>query len=162
MNCCICGLVIPKDEATCGRDECEAAYDDIVRESNARTNHHQPEGEPMLTFEDLRAANLRRLPEFKNRHGQLAHSEPDGSDWTPAQWLQAVIGELGEYANKRKKFERGDLTEAEFLTEAASELADVQIYLDILAFQLRIDLGEATRTKFNEVSERVGCPQIRL
>lgn len=63
-----------------------------------------------LTFDLLRAANLARLPVFKNRHGAIAHARPDGSDWTPAQWLQAVMGELGEFANVRKKFERGDLT----------------------------------------------------
>ena len=74
---------------------------------------------------------------------------------TPAQWLQAVIGEIGEYANLRKKYERGDFTSEYFLREARDELADVQCYLDILAASLGIDLGEATRSKFNRVSERV-------
>lgn len=118
-------------------------------------------GDPALTFSQLRAANVARLPQFKNKHGALAHSRADGSDWSPAQWLQAVIGELGEYANIRKKFERDDLTREEFQREAADELADVQIYLDILAFRLGIDLGEATVSKFNRVSERVDC-DVRL
>ena len=77
-----------------------------------------------LSFNTLRQANLKRLPTFKNKHGELAHDDPEGRDWTPAQWLQAVTGELGEYANIRKKFERGDLTEAEFQKCAAEELAD--------------------------------------
>ena len=111
-----------------------------------------------LTFNTLREANLKRLPLFKNKHGELAHSKPDGSDWSPAQWLQAVVGELGEYANVRKKFDRGDLTQAEFQKMAAEELADVQTYLDILAFQLGIDLGQATMDKWNAVSDRVGVP----
>ncbi|MHB1952361.1 MAG: MazG-like family protein [Sulfobacillus sp.] len=110
-----------------------------------------------MTFDILRAANKERLPLFKNAKGGLAHSEPDGSDWSPAQWLQAVVGELGEYANIRKKFERGDLSMDEFMPLAAKELADVQIYLDILAAQLHINLGEATRQKFNEVSRRINC-----
>lgn len=110
-----------------------------------------------LTFAALRAANVMRLPLFKNRLGEPAHSIADGSDWSPAQWLQAVVGELGEYANVRKKFERGDITEEEFTKLARAELADVQAYLDILAFQLDIDLGEATADKWNVVSERVGC-----
>lgn len=114
-----------------------------------------------LTFNALRGANLARLPEFKNKHGEPAHSKPDGSDWSPAQWLQAVTGELGEYANVRKKFERGDLTADEFQQLAADELADVQCYLDILAYQLGIDLGAATMDKWNRISERVGC-NIRL
>lgn len=111
----------------------------------------------MLTFDQLRAANRARLPVFKNKHGELAHSKPDGSDWSPAQWLQAVVGELGEYANVRKKFERGDIGLAEFQSQAEKELADVQIYLDILALQVGVDLGEATTEKFNEVSDRVGA-----
>ncbi len=126
-----------------------------------------------LKFNALRGANKARLPQFKNKHGQLSHTEMDGSDWTPAQWLQAVLGELGEYANMRKKFERGDIA-------LAKELADVQIYLDILALrcldsrmlleggQYRniphregVNLGQATMDKFNEVSERVGS-SVRL
>lgn len=109
-----------------------------------------------LTFNTLRGGNVARLPQFKNKHGELAHSKPDGSDWTPAQWLQAVVGELGEYANLRKKFERGDVDAETFKREAADELADVVTYLDILAFQLRIDLGAAVIDKFNRVSRRVG------
>lgn len=110
-----------------------------------------------LTFDALRAANKARLPQFRNKHGDLAHSRADGSDWSPAQWLQAVVGELGEYANLRKKFERGDIDAETFRVEAADELADVQTYLDILAMQLGVDLGEATESKFNRVSRRVGC-----
>lgn len=109
-----------------------------------------------LTFRQLREANCKRLPQFKNSRGELAHTKADGSDWSPAQWLQAVVGELGEYANQRKKFERGDIDEATFLREAADELADVTTYLDILAAQLGIDLGAAVVSKFNRVSERVG------
>lgn len=71
-----------------------------------------------LAFAVLRGANLARLPQFKNRHGEPAHSRPDGSDWTPAQWLQAVTGELGAYANLRKKFERGDIVEPTFTKDA--------------------------------------------
>lgn len=111
-----------------------------------------------LTFDVLRQANIARLPTFKNSKGEPAHTEPDGSDWSPAQWLQAVVGELGEYANIRKKYERGDIDAYQFHELASKELADVQTYLDILAFQLSINLGEATLDKFNEVSERVGSP----
>lgn len=125
----------------------------------ASTGRAAPEAP--VSFADLRAANMARLPEFRNSHGQLSHTEPDGSDWSPSQWLQAVVGELGEYANKRKKFDRGDIDYADFMAEAAKELADVQIYLDLLAFRLGIDLGAAVRDKFNEVSVRVGS-SVRL
>jgi hypothetical protein len=118
-----------------------------------------------LTFDTLRKANFTRNPLFKNNHGVVCHFSADGSEWTPAQWLQAMIGELGEYANKRKKFERGDLTFDEFEKEARKELADVQIYLDILAARCLdskdahptgVNLGQATMDKFNEVSVRTG------
>lgn len=114
-----------------------------------------------LTFNALRRANVARLPLFKNKHGEAAHSQPDGSDWSDAEWLEAVVGELGEYANIRKKFRRGDLSEAEFTELAASELADIVTYLDILAFRLGIELGAAVKHKWNEVSKRVKCP-LRL
>lgn len=105
-----------------------------------------------LSFAALRRANVERFPLFKDRHGANAHCE----NWTPAQCLQALVGEVGEYANFRKKFERGDITQDEFLHAAAKELADVQTYLDILALVLGIDLGQATIDKFNEVSSRIG------
>lgn len=110
-----------------------------------------------LSFAELRSANRLRLPLFKNKHGEPAHSEPDGSDWSDSDWLQAVVGELGEYANLRKKLQRGDLTPEEALPMLADELADVVIYLDLLAFRLGIDLGAAVVSKFDRVSDRVGC-----
>lgn len=109
-----------------------------------------------LSFNTLREANLARLPNFTNRHGKPAHSDPTGGDWSPAQWLQAAVGELGEYANLRKKVERGDLTEEEGKPLLADELADTIIYLDLLAFQLGIDLGQAVMDKWNRTSKRVG------
>ena len=119
-----------------------------------------------LSFNTLRAANKMRLPQFKNSRGGPAHSKPDGSDWSPAQWLQAVVGELGEFANIRKKFERGDIDFDEYETLARKELADVATYLDLLAQRCLdtqfgahptgVDLGQAVMDKFNEVSARVG------
>jgi NTP pyrophosphatase (non-canonical NTP hydrolase)/phage FluMu protein Com len=113
-----------------------------------------------LTFSTLRGANRARLPQFKNKHGELTHG-PDKPDWTPAQWLQAVVGELGEYANVRKKFERGDIDLQTFRLLAIPELADVVVYLDLLANSLHIDLSTAVTEKFNEVSKRVGS-NVRL
>ena len=108
----------------------------------------------------LRDANRARLPQFKNKHGELAHSQPDGSDWTPAQWLQAVVGELGEYANVRKKFERGDLTLDEFRVQGGKELADVLTYLLVLAHELGIDMEAAVEAKQAVCVERWGNPNV--
>lgn len=112
-----------------------------------------------LTFRTLRDANIKRLPMFRDAKGRRCHA-PDakGADWSPAQWLQAVVGELGEYANLRKKVERGDMTLDEARDKLADELADVVIYLDILATQLGVSLGEAVISKWNRTSKRVGAP----
>jgi hypothetical protein len=88
-----------------------------------------------LTFNTLRDANRMRLPQFKNKHGQLAHKQCDGSDWNPAQWLQALVGELGEFATVRMKFEAGEIGVEEYQAQACKELPDIQIYLDLLAYR---------------------------
>jgi NTP pyrophosphatase (non-canonical NTP hydrolase) len=108
-----------------------------------------------LSFETLREANVLRLPQFKNKFGERAHSQDDGSDWTVSDWIECVTGELGELANLHKKFRRGDVSQREFDLESKKELADIAIYLDILSFQLKTDLGQAIEDKFNEVSIRV-------
>lgn len=86
-----------------------------------------------LSFSALRAANRARVPQFKNKLGVAAHSKPDGSDWNPAQWFQALVGELGEYARVRHQYETGQISYEVFVVEARKELADVQCYLDLLA-----------------------------
>ncbi len=117
----------------------------------------------LLSFNDLRMANVIRLPQFKNAKGEPAHSKADGSDWTPADWITAITGELGEAANIVKKLKRGDFSAEgsdEYkvaIIKLAKEIADVQIYLDLLAYQYRLDLGKCVKIKFNEVSIRVGA-----
>ena len=114
-----------------------------------------------LSFKTLREANKRRLPQFKDAQGRTAHAMPDGSDWSPAEWCGAVLGELGELANLEKKIKRGDFdmddpaVHARVQGDVAREFADIVTYLDIYAMQRGVDLGEATRVKFNEVSRRV-------
>lgn len=88
-----------------------------------------------LPLSTLRAANTRRLPQFKNKHGVPAHAAPDGSDWNPAQWLQAFIGEVGEFCRARIQYEQGLITFEEYAVQAAKELADAQTYLDLLALR---------------------------
>ena len=109
-----------------------------------------------LTFAQLRHANILRLPEFKDAKGRPAHSKADGSDWTLGEWMTAVVGEVGDAANIIKKVRRGDMTLEEARPLLAKEFADVQTYLDLLAFRCGIDLGDSTVEKFNEISERVG------
>jgi len=118
-------------------------------------------GERGLELNNLRNANVNRLPLFKNRKGDIAHSISDGSDWKLSAWSNAVCGELGELANLIKKVERGDFSLEEKRGEIGDEIADVLIYLDILAFRAGVDLSEATIRKFNAVSDKVDC-EIKL
>src|SRR5882672_11490735 len=100
-----------------------------------------------LTFNELRQANIARLPVFKNSLGEPAHSEPDGSDWSLSGWANAVMGELGEASealghyvalgqimkhlgragNLIKKIERANYTLEQKRQELGKELADVQV-----------------------------------
>lgn len=109
-----------------------------------------------LTFGLLRECNAARLPQFKNAKGEPAHSKPDGSDWSLAEWCNAVTGELGEAANLIKKIQRGDFTIGEARQDLADEFADIVTYLDILAMRAGVDLGKAVVDKFNRVSAKVG------
>ena len=128
-----------------------------------------------LTFAALRQANIARLPLFKGNAGQTSHTEADGSDWSLNDWIVAILGEMGELANLAKKLRRGDFSLDDEVPEAishkegvvtyrdwlANEGADVGIYLDIFLFQLRRDLGDVIRRKFNRTSDKIGV-EVKL
>lgn len=124
-------------------------------------------------FDTLREANAARVLTFKNGKGELAHlptgpGVTPGDDWSPADWMVAALGELGEAANVMKKLRRGDITLGDIVEDKgtkmtvrnwlAREFADVICYLDLLAMQYGIDLGVAVIEKFNDVSKRGGLP----
>lgn len=117
-----------------------------------------------LAFEQLRAANVKRCAAVF--HGV--------NEWSPTDWACALAGEVGEACNLIKKLRRRgptpetivnrDSSDAFFhfelnrsFEEIGKELADVVIYADLLAARLGIDLGEAVRAKFDEVSNRMGA-----
>ena len=107
-----------------------------------------------LTFDELQRANVKRCEDSFNR---------GVNNWLPEKWMNALVGEIGEVANVLKKADRGmkslgDPTWAEACELLAHELADVQCYLILLAARCGINLGEATREKFNIVSDRVNSP----
>jgi hypothetical protein len=64
-----------------------------------------------LSFDTLRQANKARQEKYTNTKGELIHKT---KEWNASQWLQALVGEVGEYANIRKKYERGDISADEF------------------------------------------------
>jgi NTP pyrophosphatase (non-canonical NTP hydrolase) len=105
-----------------------------------------------LSFNTLCAANQER----RQRETIEGRAYVKCKTWIPAQWMNALVGEVGELANILKKVDRGDFSLDVVRVDMSRELADIQAYLDILASELGINLGEATRLKFNEVSERIG------
>jgi len=109
-----------------------------------------------LTFEELRRANLDRLPDFPSGQAEVT--------WSPQDWACAMGGECGEALNLVKKLRRlGTFDElektysvAQLIDYIGQELADTLMYLDLLAWRLGINLEEAVRCKFNQKSDEVG------
>lgn len=119
-----------------------------------------------MTFEELRNANVARCEDVFH---QL-------NDWSASDWGVALTGEAGEMsealalvvavlglqtvgmsgrvANAVKKFNRRDDTTMNSIDAVAKELADMIIYADLLAARLGINLENAVKLKFNEVSEK--------
>jgi NTP pyrophosphatase (non-canonical NTP hydrolase) len=101
-----------------------------------------------LTFEDLRFANTQRNKEW----------DPEGK--IPALFRSTELaGEVGEVCNKVKKLEREALglpgSKTTFY-ELASEIADAQITLDLLAMHYGIDIPTIIKLVFNATSEKHG------
>ncbi len=130
-----------------------------------------------LSFKQLRRANAKRCEEAYHPVGAWSMT-----DWLTA--VAGEVGELvkelepypsvyylglsvskttGYLASAIKNMRRKDVEELnqhrikEHSRRAiADEAADVVIYLDLLCERFGIDLGEAVRRKFNQVSDRTG------
>ena len=110
-----------------------------------------------LDLQTLRQANVKRCEQ----------SFGSCREWSPADWSNAMAGEAGELlelllplivktntiCNLTKKIQRGDEISLE---EVGKEIADVVIYADLLSHNLGIELSDAIRKKFDEVSTHVG------
>ncbi len=97
----------------------------------------------MNAFDRLRALNAKRCERFYHPVEQLSNCE----------WMNCVHGETGELAHLFKDALNGAPVGNDAI---AGEIADVIIYLDLLAAANGIDLGRAVQDKFNEVNGRVG------
>jgi len=110
-----------------------------------------------LTFNKLATINAERC---------LAHYHSNLNDWSPTDWGCAVAGEAGELCNILKKIKRIDDGLGQFNKEgetiqslfdaAGNEMADVVIYLDLLAQRLGLNLEHCIKNKFNYNSELIG------
>lgn len=124
---------------------------DTINSAKRRLEHSLTGPSFTYSFEVMRVANLRRLPEFG--HGDIH----DG--WNPAEWGNALAGETGELCNVLKKMIRGmpnDPLPDDLWFMAKEEIADVALYLDLVAARLDINLGQAIRDKFNATSYKHG------
>lgn len=86
-------------------------------------------------------------------------------DWSLSDWTTALCGEVGELANIVKKLNRardgipGNKETEEELREALEdEIADVFLYLDLIAQREGINLELAIVAKFNATSRKIGAP----
>ncbi len=118
-----------------------------------------------LTFDQVRNANTMRC----NKAFHMVE------EWSPSDWGNALAGEFGEVAQeileinnlyisffsklracdtikKLLRDTQNSEKQKDLLIKLGKELADVVLYSDLLAGRLGINLGEAVREKFNEVS----------
>lgn len=100
--------------------------------------------------------NRRRCVAPNGFHHEIA-------SWTLSDWVTAVTGELGETANIVKKLNRvrdgvpgNNETPEQLRAMLAEEIADVAIYLDLLAQAAGFDLETIRDAKFEKTSAKIG------
>lgn len=74
-------------------------------------------------------------------------------EWSETDWGCALAGEVGELCNLLKKRRRGEWISK---GDIADELADVLAYAFLVGSKVGIDVEEAARGKFNQVSHDHG------
>ena len=111
-----------------------------------------------ITFTAFSAANRARC-ESPDGFGHAINS------WSLSDWFTAAMGELGEAANVAKKLNRvrdgirgNKESESELRAKLRREVADVFIYLDLLAQSEGFTLGEAVAEVFDAKSAEIGYP----
>lgn len=107
------------------------------------------------------------MKSFSDRNRERCES-PQGfnhplSSWSLSDWMVALTGEIGEAANIVKKLNRcrdgipgNDKSEEVLREELADELADADIYLDLLYQAVGIDRQSAIERKFAKTSAKIG------
>lgn len=85
--------------------------------------------------------------------------------WSLSDWMTALVGEVGEAANKIKKLNRirdgvpgnsQDETEASLRADLADELSDAMIYLDLIIQAAGFDPETVRDAKFAKTSAKIG------
>ncbi|SRR5260221_12115812 len=114
----------------------------------------------------LAAANKSRVERWHGPVGVIS--------WEPEMWACAAAGEMGEYCNVIKKLKRHkdglqqkgvyiDHTHSaihqNLIKDAAMEIGDIVVYLDLNAQRLGLTLEECIRSTFNRISIRENFPE---
>jgi NTP pyrophosphatase (non-canonical NTP hydrolase) len=128
---------------------------------------HAPVAESVSFSEDAPIRlTFQRVREVS--HARMLRWHDTDSQWSGADWSNAMQGEAGEAGNVVKKLRRlecslapgpADPPKDELLKKLADEIADTFLYLDLLAEFYGIDIPTAVIDKFNRVSERQGFPE---
>jgi len=91
-----------------------------------------------------------------------------GEEWSAADWSNALAGETGELCNVIKKIRRHETHTVQYyntppvenlIEDLKDEIADVFLYLDLVAYHFGLDLEQCIIPKFNAVSEAQGFPE---
>lgn len=118
-----------------------------------------------LFLEDVSAVSRQRARRWHPGYPNQLPSDP--GYWSGADWSNAMCGEAGEAANVVKKLRRyetgcakaNDVPQVELLEQLAMEIADVYLYLDLVAGFYGVDVQDALITKFDLVSIEQGYPE---
>lgn len=114
----------------------------------------------------VRDVTIREIAHYHRKRNKLWHA--DSEPWTLADWSNAAAGEMGEVCNVVKKIRRlqtgmkgvqlrNQGTDVNALVDKAKgEIGGVFIYLLSLCDALQIDLTDAIRDEFNQVSSDQG------
>jgi NTP pyrophosphatase (non-canonical NTP hydrolase) len=108
----------------------------------------RPPAAPVIYYNTLAEANEAR---------QLEWTNSDKLDLS--YYGNAAAGEMGEACNVIKKLERERLGldgSRATVADLATELADVEIYVSLIAIKAKIDMNHAVFNKFNETSKKLG------
>ena len=101
---------------------------------------------------------MAELEDLRDRMRQFASDRDWGRFHDPKSVILALVGEIGELAELFQWLPAADarrLTEGEPLrTRAGEEMADVLLYLVLLADVLGIDLGAAAQAKMDDSERR--------
>lgn len=97
----------------------------------------------------LNGNDIRAISFFNSKRNVKFGNKKD--KWSETDWGCALAGEVGELCNFLKKRRKGKKIST---LKCAKEMADIYLYLDLIATEMGVDLSKAIVNKFNEVSRR--------